>query len=202
VSENRSERQPQPAPSTPVLAELLRQGAEAGKADPVTPGQGEGRLSLFWRAFGGALLGVAALVAVTVYQQFTAQLTEVRNDLSHLNNDLRKELGRLSEAQGGLLKKDEFAGRARSAWDGLKEVQGERTTLTTLKERCALLAELVKAGEQQRRELAGELRRLREQRAGAEERRELVRELHALRERLANLEGRNSPSPAPREAGE
>jgi DNA primase large subunit len=84
----------------------------------------------------------------------------------------------------------------RSVWDGIKEVQGGRKALTTLKERCSLLSELFKSGAEERRQLSRELQRLREQKAGADERRELVRELHALRERLATLEGRNAAAPA------
>jgi chromosome segregation ATPase len=196
MSQSRSDRQSPLAPSTPLLAEMLRQSAEAGKADLATRDRDEGRISVFWRIFGGTLLSIAALVAVTISQQLTANLAELRNDLNHLNADLRKELGRLSETQGDLVKKGEFAGRMRSVWDGIKEVQGGRKALTTLKERCSLLSELFKSGAEERRQLSRELQRLREQKAGADERRELVRELHALRERLATLEGRNAAAPA------
>jgi chromosome segregation ATPase len=190
VSQSRSERNPNQGVSTPVLAEALRAGSEAGKA--AAPAGDEGKISIFWRVFGGTLLSIAALVLVTVYQQFTSGINDLRNEAGHINADLRKDLGRLSEAQGDLVKKEDLNGRARAMWDAIKEVQADRSTLTTLKERCTVLMDLFKAGEEERRQLVGELQKLREQKAAADERRELVREVQALREKLAQLEGRQA----------
>src|SRR5262249_18259827 len=106
--------------------------------------------------------------------------------------ELRKDLGRLSESHGDLVKKDECSGRLRSVWDSIKQVQGDRSDLTALKERCALLTELFKAGEEERRRLSAALQALRGQKAGAGERQEGVREIRKLRERLALLEGRQA----------
>jgi hypothetical protein len=198
MSSNRTDRQVQQVPSVPVLAEVLRQGAEAGHA--AAGKQEGGGLPVFWRIFGGTLLGIAAMVAVTVYQGFSNSLNDVRNDLGHLNSDLRKDLGRLSETQGDLVKKEELTGRVKPVWDAIGELRADRNALTTLKERSSVLTELFKAGEEERRQLAKELQQLREHQAAAEERKELVRELQQLREKLAQLEGRQAapatPTPA------
>jgi hypothetical protein len=191
VSQNRPERQPSQGLSTPVMAEVLRLGAESGQGGANDKKEGGGA-PVFWRVFGGTLLSIAALVCVTVYQQLTNQIADLRNELGHLNTDLRKDVGRLSETHGDLVKKDEFSGRMRSVWDGIKELQSDRGALAALKERCAALAELHKAGEDERRRLARELQALREHQAGEQGRRELLGELQKLRERLAELEGRQA----------
>jgi chromosome segregation ATPase len=132
------------------------------------------------------------MVCVTAYQGFSAQVKELRHDLGHLSEDLRKDMVRLAEAQADLVKKDQFANTMRAIWDGIKELRSNQTELTALKERCAGLAEACRAGEEQRRQLADEVQRLRERRAAQAERVELVEELQRLRERLAQMEGRQS----------
>src|SRR5438067_12533187 len=101
VSQNRSDRNSQQAPSTPVVMEVLRQGAEAGK-DAEEEDKGAGRMSAFWKVFGGTLLSIAAMICVSVYQGFSGQVKELRHDLGHLGGDLRKDIGRMAEAQADL----------------------------------------------------------------------------------------------------
>jgi chromosome segregation ATPase len=162
---------------------------------PAAPGndkdEGVG-ISLFWRIFGGTLLSIAAMVGITLYQQVANQVNALRTDLGYLNTDLRKDLGRVTENYGELVKKEEVAGRTKSVWDAIKELRGDRTELAALKERCEVLLEMLRAGERERRQLARELQKLREQRAGAEERLALVREVQQLRERIARLQGRRA----------
>jgi DNA repair exonuclease SbcCD ATPase subunit len=189
MSQNRSERDHDPIPSTPVMMEMLRQGAEAGK-DAVSADRKEGRIALFWKVCGGTLLSIGAMICVTAYQQFNNSINDLRNDLTHLNTDLRKDLGRLSETHGDLVKKDEFGTRMRSVWDGIGTLRQSRDELATLKERCSVLLDLYKAGEEERRQLTQEIQRLREHQAGEQQKKELVQELQRLRERLAGLEAR------------
>lgn len=195
MSENRNEQRAVPsAPSATVLvAETLRSSAQAGTPD--SPAKGEERLPLFWRICGGTLLSIVALVAVTAYQQFTNSLNELRSELSHLNNDLRKDLGRLNETHGELVKKDEFNTRMKSVWENLKELRTDNATVAVLKERSALQEQQWKIGEEERKEQGRELLRLREAKAGEDERKELLRELQRLRERLATVEGRQVTPP-------
>ena len=54
--------------------------AQAVERRPEAPAKGEERISLFWRVFGGTLLSIAALVVITLYQQFNGSLNELRVD--------------------------------------------------------------------------------------------------------------------------
>jgi heme exporter protein D len=175
MHDNRDEpRTPQP-PTNGILmaAETLRSTALAGT--PVTPAKGEERFSVFWRAFGATLLSIAALVVITLCQHFSSSLTELRSDLGHLNQELRKDMARLSESHGHLVQKEEFSTRIMSVWNSIKELQMLSSTVAALKEKALVRDE-----------------QLRHQ----EERRELVRDLQRLRERLATLEGRQEAAPA------
>ena len=173
MSSNRSDsRQIQPGQNLAVAAEALRNAAPS--VDSEEGGRGGERVSVFWRIFGGTLLSIVFLAVLTVWQQFSAQLNDLRGELGHVSKDFRKDLNRFSEGQAELVKKEEFGSRMRSVWDSIKELQADRTTVTRLNERCDLLKEMVKAAE--------------------EERKGLGRELQRLRERLASLEGRQTLS--------
>jgi hypothetical protein len=188
VAVNRSERQPHAWPNTPVLSEVLRRCAESG------PDRGgdrdETRLPLFWRVFGSTVLSITALVVLTAYQSLSGTIAELRSDVIHLEADLRKELGRMSEGQAELVKKEESSGRFQSVWRGIGELQGDRKELTALKERCRALVDAHRAAAAERRRLDQDVQAVREQKAQEEERRALARELAGLRERLAGLEVR------------
>jgi hypothetical protein len=201
--------------STTVLAaETLRRASNLAP-DAAPPNKEEERISVFWRVFGGTLLSITALVIITVYNNFSGTLS-----------DLRKDLNSQIETRADLLKKDEFNTRLTSVWNGLKDVQGGLGAVTALTERakaleqqlktgeddrkelrrqleqqrraaeeerkdwCRKLDEQRKAGEDERRELA---RKLEEQRKGHEdERKELTREMQKLGERLAAVESRQA----------
>ena len=138
--------------STGVAAETLRSGSATAAV-----GKGEDRISLFWRIFGGTLLSIAALVVVTVYQQFSNSLFELRSDMIRLN-----------ESRADLLKKDEFNTRMTSVWSSMKDLQTAETALTGLRERSALLEQQFKAAEDERKELTRQLQQLRERLAVVE----------------------------------
>jgi hypothetical protein len=131
--------------NTVAVAETLRQGAAAG------PGKGEERVSLFWRLFGGTLLSIGALVVITLYQQFSNSLAELRTDMIHLN-----------ESRGDLMHKDEFNSRMNSVWSSIKDLQTAGATMTGMREREALLEQQLKSAEDERKEMTRELQRLRE----------------------------------------
>jgi hypothetical protein len=135
-----------------------------------------------------------------VCQYFNNSLNELRSDLIHLNSDVHKELSRMSEAQGDLVKKEEFNIRMKSAWDGLKAVQSDLGTVAVLKDRSAIVEQRLKVEEEECKELAREMQRLRELKARDDERKELLRELQELRERLAVVEGRQGSGPAVKSA--
>jgi hypothetical protein len=183
-----------------LAAETLRRGAERPPASTDTA-KGEERISLFWRVFGGTILSIAALVVITVYNQFSSTLT-----------DLRKEMNQLYENRAELLRKDEFNNRLTSVWNSMKELQTANQNLVALNERaklvdqqlerqiknadedrkelCRRLEELRKAGEEERKEMH---RKLEEQRTAFDaDRKELARQVQHLSERLASVEGRKA----------
>ena len=153
MSQNRSDRNSQQAPPTPVMMEVLRQGAEAGK-DPEEEDKEAGRVSAFWKVFGGTLLSIAALVCMTIYQQFSASLTDLRAGLNHLN-----------EFYADVVKKDELNTRCNSIWASLKELGND---VPVLKTQTTVLQGQLRAVEQERKELAREVQLLRERLATLE----------------------------------
>ena len=141
---------------TILTAETLRQGGSPVVVAPEPP-KGEERISIFWRVFGGTLLSIAALVCVTVYQQFSNGINELRNGLNNLH-----------ETRADLVKKDEFGGRMTSVWSSIKELQAASIAVTAAKERITLLEQQLKASEEDRKELNREFQRLRERLATLE----------------------------------
>lgn len=115
-------------------------------ADHADPGKksGEEQMSLFWRVFGGTILSIAALVAVTVFNNITSGISELRADLTKANearvtlaNDLRTDLARTNEARGDLARKDELQSRMTTVWERFQTIQtqaaAQATTITSLK---------------------------------------------------------------------
>jgi chromosome segregation ATPase len=180
-------------PSTPMLTEMLRQGSESGK--PENGDKDESKLPMFWRVFGGTVLSIAAMVLITAYQSLSGGMADTRHEMAAMSNEMHKEVARLAEVQGQLVKKEESATGMQAIWSSLRELQEDRKELTTIKERCDKLMAFHRGGEEQRRVLADQLQGLREQRVQQEERRALAADLAALRERLAGLEGKAEAGP-------
>jgi hypothetical protein len=189
---SRKKRAVRPPQQAPAHAACPVPPAPAGPAKPVQAADTEegGGLSVFWRVFGGTLLSITAMLAVTAHQSISGALGTLRGDLAHLNTEMRKDLASLGESYGDLVKKDEVDARARTVWDALNDLRGDKAELTALQQRCDVLTERFKAGQQERRRLAQEARGLREQQAAGDERQELVRQVRELRERVARLQGR------------
>lgn len=195
---SRSERNGQGTLSTPVAAELLRTGSQSANTAPgASNDSDEGQISVFWRVFGGTVLSICALVIITVYQQFSGNFSDLRNDLRALETDLRKDLSRHTEVQAEFVKKEEVDSKLRSVWEGIKELREDRQDLQQLKQRCMLLYDLFKVGEIERRQVAQDLQSLNEARAAAEEGQSLARQLRDLREQVARMEGANGGKPTP-----
>ena len=93
--------------SVPVMAESLR----LGESRPPEKKDDE-KISLFWRVFGGTFLSICALVAATLYNSLTSNISE-----------LRAEVNRLNEARVDLVKKDEFNGRMTTSYDRIQGLQ-------------------------------------------------------------------------------
>ncbi len=126
--------------STPIAATALR-GAP-GEAPP--PKKEEEHYSLFWRVFGGTILSIAALVCITIYNNLSSSIAELRSEVNRANEsranaiaELRNDLGRANEARADLIRKDEFNSRLSNNWDRVQTVQQQyaavNATLTSLK---------------------------------------------------------------------
>jgi chromosome segregation ATPase len=99
-----------------VAVEALRAGGAAGK--PAAPDKADDeRLSLFWRVFGGTILSVTALVAITLFNNVMTTLSE-----------LRSEINKLNEHRAELVRKDEFNTRMSSNWDRIQNLQAQNNT--------------------------------------------------------------------------
>jgi hypothetical protein len=168
---------PEPAPAG---------GGEAPPAEAKAPA----RTPTFWRVFGVAAAAVTAVVGVGAYQQAQSQINAQRREVAALNKELRKDLTELGGRYADMVKKEEHNSRVRTVWDTLKELRADRSDLTKTTERCDQLTKAYEAGEQDRRSLEAEVRRLRESQTAEDERAALTREIRALRERIAQIEGK------------
>ena len=143
----------------------------------------ESRVLMFWSLCGGSVLSIAAMVLITLYQQFVANLGELRSGLERLN-----------ESRGDFVKNDEFNNRMASVWSAMKDFQSASTTLTALKEQVALSQQQAKDRDSAGAAVSAMKERcaLLEQqlKVGEDERKEMAHELQALRERQAVVEGR------------
>lgn len=135
-------------------AESLRNVVESQAQGKLKP---EDRVSMFWRVFGGTLLSITALVGITLYQQFSNSISELRTNLS-----------RLTESRADFVKVDDCNTRFMAVWNSMKELQAANAAVLALKERSALLEQQVKASEEERKELTRELQQLRERQAALE----------------------------------
>jgi predicted nuclease with TOPRIM domain len=125
---------------TPIMAG----GMWAGVPHPQPEKKDEEKMSLFWRVFGGTILSIAALVAITVFNNILTSITELRAEVARANEartaavtELRTELAKAQEARGDLIRKDEFNSRLSNNWDRVQAVQqqtnAQNATLTSLK---------------------------------------------------------------------
>lgn len=203
-------------PENVVLSGGTLRVPEAVPAD-YPKGHHDDRLSVFWRVFGGTILSIFALVAITIY-----------NNLQNNINELRTELSRSNEARAELVKKEEFNARTQNIWDRVQTLQDLRVTVTGLKEQVgnltdkqgdvksvreqlAAVEQRLKAAEDDRKALArAELTiatleqksaaRDAQLKVGEDERKEMARQLAELRERLAKVEGMAEVKPMPKSA--
>jgi hypothetical protein len=171
-NEQRELQRAQVPGATLLAAETLRHSALAREPDLIAQGKEpkvEDRWPLFWRIFGATMLSIAALVAITLYNQVISELHNLRNDLNQVNAN-HGDLARKDEVNSRIF---EVNSRTTALLNSQKELQA--TNAASLAQRSALLEQQVKASE--------------------EERKEMARELQRLRDGLATLEGRSQSGP-------
>ena len=119
MAQNRSERPLLSSNSLPIQMEVLRQSSESSK--PQDSGKEETKIPLFWRVFGGTVLSISALIIMTAYQSLSGNIADLGRQFDHLDTDMRKEMARLAELNGELVRKDECESRFRGVWTQLNE---------------------------------------------------------------------------------
>lgn len=204
-------------PENVVLAAGTLRTAESrpGEGHRVYPAHPDDRVSMFWRVFGGTILSIFALVAVTLYNSLQTNVTE-----------LRAELSRSNEARAELVKKEEFNARTQNIWDRVQTLQELRATVSAIKEQVAgygekqgdfkalrdqltAVEQRLKMAEDDHKALAraeltiGALEQKTASRdaqlkAADDERKDMAKQLAELRERLAKVEGATEVKPMPK----
>jgi predicted nuclease with TOPRIM domain len=122
-----------PTDDTALVAQTFRAAADAAQspsdARPDKKADDE-KMSLFWRVFGGTILSICALVAITLFNNLSSTLTELRAEINKAN-----EARALADAT--MVRKEEFQSRMTSSWDRVQSLQQHNTaqaaTLTSLR---------------------------------------------------------------------
>ena len=143
-------------------------GAAAEKKD-------DEMMSLFWRVFGGTILSIAALVAITLFNNTTSAI-----------NDLRNDIAREREARGGLVKKEDVDARIKTQYDRIRTVEGYKAEIEAIKERVAGNAATVEAA---RKDLGASIDLLKKDSAGLDVLKERVAAVEGLKKDVAGIDG-------------
>lgn len=105
---------------TAAYAETIRNIHDSSNQ---TKSKGEDeKFSLFWRVFGGTILSIVALVAITVFNGMNSSISELRADISRLN-----------EAKAEAAKKDDVSALRTQ----VSLLAAHRAEIDSLKERAA-----------------------------------------------------------------
>ena len=158
-----------------VLAvETARSASQSRTAKHDESKKEEEKLSVFWRVFGGTILSIVALVAITLY-----------NNIHSTISDLRQELGREREARAALAKKDEVDTRAKSQSERIRVVEGFKADIEAIKERSAANALAI---EGVKKDAVSGVEAVKRETAGLEVLKERIALLEGLRKDVAGLE--------------
>lgn len=158
-----------------VALETARSATESSSAKP-EPKKEEEHISLFWRVFGGTILSIVALVSITLYNNMSSSISE-----------LRSEVSREREARAELVKKDEYNARITAQYERMRGIDALKVELEGMKEKvsgntsaaAAAKKESAAAVEGLKRDLA----------AATDSMKKDVAALEVLKERVASLEG-------------
>src|SRR4051812_40266684 len=104
--------------------ETGRSVAESSGLKATEPKKDEEHVSIFWRIFGGTILSIVALVTITLYNNMSSSISE-----------LRAEVSREREARAELVKKDEFSSRSTSIYERMRGIDTVKAEMEGLKEK-------------------------------------------------------------------
>ncbi len=125
-----------------LAAETLRAGDTADRGRKEEGKGSEEKISVFWRVFGGTILSICALVILNLYQWLANGIHELRGDV-----------GRLREAGGEYIKKDEFNTRSKDVWTRIQELQAVTASVTVLTNKLSALEQQLAAAERERKDI-------------------------------------------------
>ncbi len=107
-----------------VALETTRSANDSSSDRGSEPKKDEEHISVFWRVFGGTILSIVALVTITLYNNLSTSITE-----------LRAEVSREREARAELVKKDEFNTRVTAQYERMRGIDTVRVELEGVKEK-------------------------------------------------------------------
>ncbi len=173
-------RQTQPDESIDDSGELAametaRIGGSAGSDKSHEKKPEEEHISLFWRVFGGTILSIVALVTITLFNNMSNSITELRADIS-----------REREARAELVKKDEFNSRVTSMYERLRGIDAIKVEMEGLKEKTSANASGIDAA---KKDVAATLDALKKDAATTSDAmKKDVAALEVVKDRLSTLE--------------
>jgi chromosome segregation ATPase len=201
--------------SGPAIAiETLRSGYS--HAVPKVKGDEE-KVSVFWRIFGGTILSIVALAGITLYNNLTTNIAELRAEVSRLNEgkaewakkddvqSVRTQLTTQAGYRGEIDSLKERASKARAESDSLRKevaaIEGVKEKLIALAaDFKAVLDETNKIRQELAKNQAGDLSRQEFRDAQMKKLDDTVKEiqkaLSEAREKIARLEGQQVPMKA------
>jgi hypothetical protein len=113
--------------------ETARSSAESSGVKATEPKKkDEEHISVFWRVFGGTILSIVALVAMTLYNNLTSSIS-----------DLRTDLNREREARAEMVKKEDFNARVTAQYERMRGIDALKVELEGLKEKVGTNTTLV-----------------------------------------------------------
>ena len=158
-----------------MAVETARSAAESS-AEKDEPKKEEERISLFWRVFGGTILSIVALVSITLFNNMSSSISELRAGLSQER-----------EARAGLVKKDEYNTRVTAQYERMRGIDALKVELEGVKEKVSANASATNAAKKETAVAVESLKRDVTAAADAVKKDETALEL--LKERVTALEG-------------
>jgi hypothetical protein len=163
--------------------ETTRSAAESGSKAESKPA--EEHISIFWRVFGGTILSIVALVAITIYNNLSSSITELRNEVS-----------REREARAELVKKDEHNTRVTAIYERIRGIDTVKVELEGLKEKvnsstsatAGLKKETTVTVEALKKDVAGTTDAMKKDAAALELLKERVVALEGVKKEIAGLD--------------
>ncbi len=156
-----------------VVSEVMRSAAAN------TPGftgekKDEEKMSLFWRVFGGTILSIVALVSVTLF-----------NNISSSIADLRTEIGRERDARNALAKKEDMDSRVKSLYERIRTVEAYKSEIEAVKERTSANAMNLESA---KKDLGASVETIRKDTSGIDLLKDRVAAIEAIKKDVAAIE--------------